>query len=51
LSEKHPLLVLLDDLQWADSASIELLFHLAANNTHSLGCYIIKGRYLLFILP
>ena len=27
-AEKHPLLVVLDDLQWSDSASINLLFHL-----------------------
>ncbi len=29
IAEKHPLLLVLDDLQWADSASINLLFHLA----------------------
>jgi DNA-binding SARP family transcriptional activator len=29
LSEDHPLLLILDDLQWADTASIGLLFHLA----------------------
>jgi tetratricopeptide (TPR) repeat protein len=29
LSDRHPLLLVLDDLQWADMASIELLFHLA----------------------
>jgi adenylate cyclase len=28
-AEKHPLMLILDDLQWADVASIELLFHLA----------------------
>jgi len=28
LAEAHPLLLILDDLQWADSASIGLLFHL-----------------------
>jgi ABC-type oligopeptide transport system substrate-binding subunit/DNA-binding SARP family transcriptional activator len=28
ISEQHPLLILLDDLQWADAASISLLFHL-----------------------
>jgi tetratricopeptide (TPR) repeat protein len=28
LAETHPLLLILDDLQWADSASIGLLFHL-----------------------
>jgi adenylate cyclase len=28
LADQHPLLVILDDIQWADSASIGLLFHL-----------------------
>ncbi|HET6444926.1 MAG TPA: BREX system ATP-binding domain-containing protein, partial [candidate division Zixibacteria bacterium] len=28
LAQEHPLLVLLDDLQWADGGSINLLFHL-----------------------
>jgi predicted ATPase len=28
LGTEHPLIIILDDLQWADSASIELLFHL-----------------------
>jgi class 3 adenylate cyclase len=28
LTEAHPLLILLDDLQWADAASLNLLFHL-----------------------
>ena len=28
LSERRPLLVMLDDMQWADTASAELLFHL-----------------------
>jgi adenylate cyclase len=28
LAEAHPLLLMLDDVQWADSASIGLLFHL-----------------------
>jgi tetratricopeptide (TPR) repeat protein len=28
LAETHPLLLILDDLQWADTASISLLFHL-----------------------
>jgi DNA-binding SARP family transcriptional activator/predicted ATPase len=29
LAREHPLLLILDDLQWADSASISLLFHLS----------------------
>jgi DNA-binding SARP family transcriptional activator/predicted ATPase len=29
LSRRHPLLLVLDDLQWADAGSIGLLFHLA----------------------
>jgi adenylate cyclase len=29
LSEKHPLMLVLDDLQWADVASVELFFYLA----------------------
>ena len=29
LSTKHPLVLILDDLHWADTASCELLFHLA----------------------
>jgi ABC-type oligopeptide transport system substrate-binding subunit/class 3 adenylate cyclase/ABC-type transporter Mla MlaB component len=28
IATEHPLILLLDDLQWADSASIQLLFHL-----------------------
>ena len=28
LAQRHPLLLILDDLQWADAASISLLFHL-----------------------
>jgi len=39
LTSKYPLLILLDDLQWADSASLNLLFHLA----RELPC----GRILL----
>lgn len=39
LAQQHPLLVLLDDLQWADTASINLLFH--------IGRRIQAGRILL----
>jgi tetratricopeptide (TPR) repeat protein len=28
IAKKHPLLLILDDMQWADTASISLLFHL-----------------------
>jgi predicted ATPase/class 3 adenylate cyclase len=28
VGEKHPLLIILDDMQWADTASLGLLFHL-----------------------
>ncbi len=43
LSRRHPLLLLLDDLQWADSGSISLLFHLGR---HLAGSRIlIVGAY------
>ncbi len=29
VAQQHPLLLLIDDLQWADNGSIQLLFHLA----------------------
>jgi ABC-type oligopeptide transport system substrate-binding subunit/DNA-binding SARP family transcriptional activator/tetratricopeptide (TPR) repeat protein len=41
LSKEQPLLILLDDLQWADTASINLLFH--------LGRRIGSGRILLLV--
>jgi oligopeptide transport system substrate-binding protein len=40
LSEKHPIVLVLDDLQWADSASINLLFHLGRR---------LKGRRILIL--
>ena len=39
LAKEHPLLLVVDDLQWADTASIGLLFHLARR--------ISKSRILL----
>jgi ABC-type oligopeptide transport system substrate-binding subunit/class 3 adenylate cyclase/tetratricopeptide (TPR) repeat protein len=43
IAQDHPLLLLLDDLQWADSASIHLLFHLGRQITgHRI---LILGAY------
>jgi DNA-binding SARP family transcriptional activator len=41
LSRRYPLLILLDDLQWSDSASASLLFH--------LGGRLSGGRILLVV--
>jgi len=43
LSEKNPIILFLDDLQWADRASLNLLFHLGRHleNSHIL----IVGAY------
>ena len=38
VSRKYPILLLLDDLQWADSVSINLLFHLARSLA---GCRVL----------
>ncbi|HSF83597.1 MAG TPA: AAA family ATPase, partial [Anaerolineales bacterium] len=35
LSNSYPLLLIIDDLQWADVSSLELLFHLARRLHHS----------------
>lgn len=43
LSEHHPLLLTLDDLQWADSGSVNLLFHLGRRLTG--GRLLIVGAY------
>jgi adenylate cyclase len=43
LSDKHPLLLILDDLQWADTASIGLLFRMARRiGEHSI---LLVGTY------
>ncbi len=43
ISEKNPLLIFLDDLHWADSASINLLFHLGRRiEEHKI---LILGTY------
>jgi serine/threonine protein kinase/tetratricopeptide (TPR) repeat protein len=43
LSQKHPILLVIEDLQWADSASISLLFHLGrqltGNSVLMIGTY------------
>jgi tetratricopeptide (TPR) repeat protein len=43
LAREHPLLLILDDLQWADAGTIDLLFHLSRRLTGSrilvVGCY------------
>ena len=43
IAEQHPLVLILDDLQWADKASINLLFHLGrrlgGNRILLLGAY------------
>ena len=43
LSALHPLLLILDDLQWADLASIGLLFHLGRRIEQ--GCILLAGAY------
>lgn len=43
LAEEHPILVVLDDLQWADAASIALLFHLSRRIADSR--VLIVGTY------
>lgn len=43
LSAKMPLILFLDDLQWADSASLNLLFHLGRRLEHSR--VVILGAY------
>lgn len=43
LAKDHPLLLLLDDLQWADSGSINLLFHLGRRMAG--GRILVVGSY------
>ena len=45
LAEQHPLLLVLDDLQWADTASIGLLFHLGRRLAHAGSRILIGGAY------
>lgn len=39
----HPLVLFLDDLQWADSASLQLLQYLSRD--HDLSCFLCVGAY------
>ncbi len=43
LAAQHPLLIMLDDLQWADAASVSLLFHLGRRINGSR--ILIVGAY------
>jgi tetratricopeptide (TPR) repeat protein len=43
LAEQHPLLLVLDDLQWTDTASASLLFHLGRRLTSSR--ILVVGTY------
>lgn len=45
LAEQHPLLLVLDDLQWADTASIGLLFHLGRTLARAGSRILIGGAY------
>jgi DNA-binding SARP family transcriptional activator len=45
LSRTHPLLLTLDDLQWTDSASASLLFHLGRQLGEAGGRILILGAY------
>lgn len=45
LAARQPLLITLDDLQWADVASISLLFHLGRRLAHAGSRILIVGIY------
>jgi DNA-binding SARP family transcriptional activator/predicted ATPase len=44
-SAHHPLLLVLDDLQWADTGSVSLLFHLVRQLAAAGGRALIVGAY------
>ncbi|HYG09658.1 MAG TPA: ABC transporter substrate-binding protein [Pyrinomonadaceae bacterium] len=45
LAKEHPLLLILDDLQWADPSSISLLFHLGRALNERQGRVLLLGIY------
>ena len=45
VSQEQPLLLILDDLQWADAASISLLFHLGRSIANAEGRLLIACAY------
>jgi DNA-binding SARP family transcriptional activator/tetratricopeptide (TPR) repeat protein len=45
LAVRHPLLLMLDDLQWADAGSVSLLFHLGRSLAAVGGRVLILGAY------
>ena len=45
VAEQHPLALILDDVQWADNASIGLLFHLGRRLAQAGNCVLIVCAY------
>lgn len=43
LAQRHPIILVIDDLQWADSGSISLLYHLSQRLAGS--CVLILGAF------
>jgi adenylate cyclase len=51
VAEQHPLALVLDDVQWADNASIGLLFHLGRRLAQAGSCVLIVCAYRPEELP